>query len=99
MLQTLTEDVVKSSEIEGEIVDRGQVRSLIARRMGLEIGGLPNTDRHVEGVVEMMLERPRTTLRPSPQTDCSLGMLPCFRRDAAGRHRSASEPGAVLRLD
>lgn len=56
VLQTLTEDVVKSSEIEGEILDRQQVRSSIARRMGLDIGGLPAVDRHVEGVVEMMLD-------------------------------------------
>ena len=38
--QTLTEDVLKSSEIEGEILDRGQVRSSIARRLGIDIGGL-----------------------------------------------------------
>lgn len=64
VLQTLTEDVVKSSEIEGEILDRGQVRSSIARRMGLEIGGLPNIDRHVEGVVEMMLDATQNYTAP-----------------------------------
>jgi Fic family protein len=56
VLQTLTEDVVKSSEIEGEILDRDQVRSSIARRLGLDIGGLTVADRNVEGVVEMMLD-------------------------------------------
>jgi Fic family protein len=56
MLQTLTLDVVKSSEIEGEILDREQVRSSIARRLGMDIGGLAPTDRNVEGVVEMMLD-------------------------------------------
>ena len=56
MLQALTEDVVKSSEIEGEILDREQVRSSIARRLGMDIGGLTPADRHVEGVVEMMLD-------------------------------------------
>ncbi|MCC5979053.1 MAG: Fic family protein [Salinarimonas sp.] len=55
-LRTMTEDVVKSSEIEGEFLDRGQVRSSIARRLGLDIGGLVPADRHVEGVVEMMLD-------------------------------------------
>jgi Fic family protein len=54
MLQTLTQDVVKSSEIEGEILDREQVRSSIARRLGIEIGALTPADRDVEGVVEMM---------------------------------------------
>ena len=55
VLQTLTEDVLKSNEIEGEKLDRDQVRSSIARRLGLDIGGLLPVDRHVEGVVEMML--------------------------------------------
>src|SRR5689334_6513819 len=56
MLQALTEDVVKSSEIEGDILDREQVRSSIARRLGMDIGALAPADRHVEGVVEMMLD-------------------------------------------
>lgn len=55
-LQTLTLDVLKSSEIEGELLDADQVRSSIARRLGIDIGGLVNADRHVEGVVEMMLD-------------------------------------------
>lgn len=54
-LQTLTLDVVKSSEIEGENLPEDQVRSSIARRLGLDVAGVPVTDRHVEGVVEMML--------------------------------------------
>jgi len=68
-LRTLTEDVVKSSEIEGEILEREQVRSSIARRLGMDIGGLVPADRDVEGVVEMMLdatgnsEKPLTTER------------------------------------
>ena len=56
MLQTLTLDVIKSSEIEGEVLDANQVRSSIARRLGLEIAGLVPSDRHVDGVVEMMLD-------------------------------------------
>jgi Fic family protein len=55
-LETLTEDVIKSSEIEGEILNRDQVRSSIARRLGLDIGALTPADRNVEGVVEMMLD-------------------------------------------
>jgi Fic family protein len=56
VLQTLTQDVLKSSEIEGEILDKDQVRSSIARRLGMDIGGLTPADRHVEGIVEMMLD-------------------------------------------
>lgn len=55
-LQMLTSDVVKSSEIEGEVLDAEQVRSSIARRLGMDIAGLVPSDRHVEGVVEMMLD-------------------------------------------
>ncbi len=56
VLQTLTADVLKSSEIEGEHLDQAQVRSSIARRLGIDIGALTPADRHVEGVVEMMLD-------------------------------------------
>jgi Fic family protein len=56
VLTTLTEDVLKSSEIEGEILDRDQVRSSIARRLGMDVGALSPADRAVEGVVEMMLD-------------------------------------------
>lgn len=56
VLETLTEDVIKSSEIEGEILDKDQVRSSIARRLGMDIGALTPADRNVEGVVEMMLD-------------------------------------------
>ena len=58
-LRTMTEDVIKSSEIEGEILDRDQVRSSIARRLGMDIGGLVPADRDVEGVVGMMLDATR----------------------------------------
>lgn len=56
MLQTLTEEVVKSSEIEGEVLDKEQVRSSVARRLGMDIGALTAAERNVEGVVEMMLD-------------------------------------------
>jgi Fic family protein len=55
-LQSLTEEVIKSSEIEGERLDRDQVRSSIARRLGMDIGALTPADRNVEGVVEMILD-------------------------------------------
>ncbi len=56
VLATLTEDVVKSSEIEGERLDKELVRSSIARRLGLDVSALAPVDRDVEGVVEMMLD-------------------------------------------
>src|ERR1051326_1688755 len=56
VLKTLTDDVVKSSEIEGEILNPEQVRSSLARRLGLDAAGLPPADSRVEGVVQMALE-------------------------------------------
>ncbi len=55
-LAALTEDVVKTSEIEGEQLNVDSVRSSIARRLGVDIGALAPVDRHVEGVVEMVLD-------------------------------------------
>ncbi len=63
-LETLTEEVVKSSEIEGEILAKDQVRSSIARRLGIDIGALTPADRDVEGVVEMMLDATRKFTDP-----------------------------------
>jgi Fic family protein len=56
VLKTLTLDVVKSSEIEGEQLNPEQVRSSIARRLGIEIAGAVAAERNVEGVVEMLLD-------------------------------------------
>src|ERR1700756_2281845 len=64
VLQTLTADVLKSSEIEGERLDAEQVRSSIARRLGMDIGALKAADRNVEGVVEMMLDATRNYKQP-----------------------------------
>lgn len=55
-LKILTQDVVKTSDIEGEKLDTEQVRSSIARRLGLEVGGAFQKDRHIEGIVEVMLD-------------------------------------------
>ncbi len=55
-LTILTEDVTKTSEIEGEHLDIASVRSSIARRLGVDIGALAPADRHVDGVVEMVLD-------------------------------------------
>ncbi|MHC4871122.1 MAG: Fic family protein [Planctomycetota bacterium] len=58
-LISLTDEIVKSSAIEGENLNTGEVRSSIARRLGLDIAGLPEPGREVEGVVEMMLDATR----------------------------------------
>ncbi|MEP7319844.1 MAG: Fic family protein [Panacibacter sp.] len=64
MLETLTMDVLKSTEIEGEILNAEQVRSSIARRLGMDISGLVPSDRNVEGVVEMMLNATQKYKQP-----------------------------------
>jgi len=63
-LATLTQDVIKTSEIEGQSLDLQQVRSSIARRMGLEVAALPPVDRNVEGIVDVMLDATRRHARP-----------------------------------
>jgi Fic family protein len=63
-LSTLTEDVIKSSAIEGERLDADQVRSSIARRLGLEYAGTAVPSRDVEGIVEMMLDATQRFSKP-----------------------------------
>ena len=66
-LETITLDIVKSGEIEGELLDKDQVRSSIARRLGMDIAGLIPAECHVEGIVEMMVDA--TQQQEQPLTD------------------------------
>ncbi len=100
-LTVLTADVVKSSAIEGENLDPEEVRSSIASRLGLSVAGLPRPSRHVDGVVEMMLDA--TQKFAAPLTDERLfgwhaSLFPTGRsgldRIAVGRWRP-EEAGAM----
>lgn len=64
LLSTLTLDVLKSNEIEGEVLNKDQVRSSIARRLGLAVSGLVDIPRNVDGVVEMMLDATQHYMKP-----------------------------------
>lgn len=107
VLLTLTEDVLKSSEIEGEVLDKEQVRSSIARRLGMDIGALTPADRNVEGVVEMMLDatqhyaKPLTTERlfdwhaalfPTGRSGMSRIKVGAWREDKTGPMQVVSGP-------
>ena len=107
ILQTLTEDVLKSSEIEGEDLAREQVRSSIARRLGIDIGALAPVDRNVEGVVEMMLDATQrydapltqerlfdwhAALFPTGRSGMSKITVGGWRNDAAGPMQVVSGP-------
>ena len=63
-LETLTLDIIKTSEIEGEYLNSDQVRSSIARRLGLEIAGSVESDRNVDGIVDMMLDATQNYSKP-----------------------------------
>jgi Fic family protein len=96
VLNTLTQDVLKSSEIEGETLDREQVRSSIARHLGIDIGGLKAVDRDVEGVVEMMLDATQNFDKPLTIRrlfDWHAALFP------AGRIGMSSIKGGALRND
>jgi Fic family protein len=86
-LSTLTEDVVRSSEIEGEKLDSDQVRSSIARHLGMEVGGLVAADRDVEGVVEMMLDATINYAQPLTADRLSGWQAALFPTGRSGLHR------------
>ncbi|MGE0634264.1 MAG: Fic family protein [Pseudobdellovibrionaceae bacterium] len=67
VLQALTEEVLKTSEIEGENLDRQQVRSSVARKLGLDVGGLVRVPRDVEGIVEVMIDATQNFKKPLTQ--------------------------------
>lgn len=64
MLDALTADITKSSEIEGEILNADQVRSSLARHLGIDTEGLPEEDRYVDGVVQVMIDATQNYLQP-----------------------------------
>ncbi len=64
VLHTLTLEIVKSSEIEGEVLSLQQVRSSIAKRLGIECAGMVNAERYIDGVVEMMLDATQRYYKP-----------------------------------
>jgi len=87
VLQTLTADVLKSSEIEGEKLDPEQVRSSIARRLGMDIGALKPADRNVEGVVEMMLDATRQYDQPLTPERLFAWHASLFTTGRSGMHK------------
>ena len=107
VLRTLTEDVLKSSEIEGEMLEKKQVRSSLARRLGMDIGALTPADRHVEGVVEMTLDAVRNykeqltnerlfawhaALFPTGRSGMTKITVGAFRTDQSGPMQVVSGP-------
>jgi len=99
ILETLTVEVIKTSEIEGEKLDTEEVRSSIARRLGVDIGALKKTDRNVDGIVELMLDATRnynlpltaerlfgwhTSLFPTGRTGMSKITVGAWREDRTG---------------
>ena len=107
ILETLTGDVLKTSEIEGERLDGEQVRSSVARRLGMDIGGLRHVDRNVDGIVEMMMDatgdyaKPLTAQRlhawhsslfPTGQTAMTRITVGAWRDDGGGPMQVVSGP-------
>lgn len=83
---TLTLDVLKSSEIEGEILHPEQVRSSVARRLGLKVAGLVPSNRHVDGVVEMLLDATQNHQKPLTQKRLLGWHAALFRTGTSGMH-------------
>ena len=86
-LSTLTNDVVKSSAIEGETLNPQEVRSSIARRLGIDIAGLVPASRHVEGVVEMMLDATQQFTKPLTKDRLFDWHAALFPTGRSGMHR------------
>ena len=87
VLDTLTVDVLKSSEIEGELLNPKEVRSSVARRLGMEISGLPDASREVEGVVEMMLDATQKYSDPLTKDRLCAWHAALFPTGRSGMHK------------
>ena len=87
MLTTLTSDVLKSSEIEGEKLDYDQVRSSIARRLGIEYAGMVYADKNTEGVVDMMLDATQNYDKPLDEERLFDWHAALFPMGRSGNHK------------
>lgn len=87
ILTTLTLDVLKSSEIEGEVLNYEQVRSSIARKLGLEYAGMVYSDRNVDGVVEMMLDATQNYKQPLDENRLFGWHAALFPTGRSGMHK------------
>src|SRR5579875_520843 len=86
-LQALTTEVIKSSEIEGEILDQQQVRSSIARKLGIKMAGLVHSDRHIDGVVEMALDATQNYKKPLSEERLFGWRAALFPTGRSGMHK------------
>ncbi|WP_230371722.1 DUF4172 domain-containing protein [Paludibacterium denitrificans] len=98
-LVALTEDVVKTSEIEGEQLNVASVRSSIARRLGVDIGALAPVDRHVEGVVEMVLDATANCREPMSSERLFGWHAALFPTGYSGLAKIRSQPGGMMPAD
>ena len=87
LVQTLVRDVTQSSRIEGEDLDEQQVRSSVARRLGIEMAGLPQASRDVDGVVEMMLNATQNFAQPVTEERLFAWHAALFPTGRSGMHR------------
>lgn len=85
--EILVEEAVKTAAIEGENLDRGSVRSSVARRLGLPTAGLPPSQRHVEGLVEMLLDATRNYSAPLTKERLKGWQAALFPGGYSGMHR------------
>ena len=94
-MQALTQEVVTSSAIEGEALDQATVRSSIARRLGVDIGVLAPADRHVDGVVDMVLDATQHHAEPLQVVSGPVGREK-VHYEALPANRLAQETAAFL---
>ena len=87
LLDTLTLDVLKSSEIEGEFLNPDQVRSSIARKLGMDIAGSVDSDRNVDGVVEMMIDATQNCFNPLTENRLFNWHAALFPTGRSGMHK------------
>lgn len=103
MLQTMTLEAIKSNEIEGEILKEEEVRSSLAQHLGLDAGGIVSADKHVEGVVDIMLDATQQFQKPLTEErllNWHVALFPGGRKGlkkiVAGNWRNSGKPMQVV---
>ena len=84
LLDTLSTDIIRSSLIEGEILETQEVRSSLAKKLGVEIAGLVDSSRSVDGLVDMVMDATENWEAELTEDRLFVGMLRCFQKGGVG---------------
>jgi len=99
IINALSNEILKTNEIEGEFLNPEKVRSSVAERLGIKTAGIKKHDRYIDGIVDMMMDATENFLKPLSKERLFPGTPRCFLKDEAESEKLTPENGEMTRMD